>query len=84
MFILTVLFGSVEYFEKEIVNHMTNEQLQNLSISKSLEIAYSSIKNHLANVFICSEIIRRVLLENLVKAYENVRNSMEGVNQRLT
>jgi hypothetical protein len=76
MFILTVLFGSVEYFEKEIVNHMSNEQLDNLSITVSLEIAYSSIKSDITNVFICSDIVRRDLLINLVRAYEKVRSSM--------
>ncbi|WP_088104780.1 hypothetical protein [Halalkalibacter urbisdiaboli] len=73
---MTVLFGTVEYFEKEIVNHMSNEQLQDLSINKSLEIAYSSTKNDILNVFICSDIIRKDLFKNLEKAYEKVRISM--------
>jgi len=82
MFILTVLYGSVEYFEEEIVSNITNEQLHNLSFGKSLEVVYSAIEYDLANVFVCSETLRSDLLVNLVKAYEKVRTSMEIVNQR--
>jgi len=82
MYILTVLYGSVEYFEEEIVSNITNEQLHDLSFSKSLEVVYSAIEYDLANVFVCSENLRRDLLINLVKAYEKVRNSMESVSQR--
>ncbi|MDR4889875.1 hypothetical protein RGU12_20480 [Fredinandcohnia sp. QZ13] len=77
---MTVLFGTVEYFEKEIVDQMSTEQLQNLTISNSLEFAYSSVKNEIMNVFICSDIFRKDLLVNIEKAYEKVRGSMVGVD----
>jgi len=79
---LTVLYGSIEYFEGEIVSNMTNEQLHNLSFGKGLAMVYSAIEYDLANVFVCSETLRRDLLNNLVKAYEKVRSSMESVNRR--
>jgi hypothetical protein len=72
MFILTVLFGTVEYFKKEIVNQM--------STSNSLEFAYSSVKNEITNVFICSDVFRKDLLVNIEKAYEKVRGSLVGVD----
>ncbi|RFB14847.1 hypothetical protein DZB84_15565 [Bacillus sp. HNG] len=77
---MTVLFGTVEYFEKEIVDQMSTEKLQNLTISNSLEFAYSSVKNEIMNVFICSDIFRKDLLVNIEKAYEKVRSSMVGVD----
>ncbi|MEH7237691.1 hypothetical protein [Bacillus sp. JJ1562] len=77
---MTVLFGTVEYFEKEIVNQMSTEKLQNLSLSKSIEFAYSSVKSEITNVFICSDIFRKDLLLNIEKAYEQVRGSMVGVD----
>ncbi len=80
LFIVTVLFGTVEYFEKEIVNQMSIEQSQNLSFSKSVEFAYSSVKREITNDFICGDIFRKDLLGNLEKAYAKVCGSMVGVN----
>ncbi|MEH7385807.1 hypothetical protein V7147_10405 [Bacillus sp. JJ1521] len=77
---MTVLFGTVEYFEKEIVNQMSTQKLQNLSVIKSLEFAYLSVKSEITNVFICSDIFRKDLLVNIEKAYEKVRGSMVGVD----
>ncbi|THE12357.1 hypothetical protein E1I69_11695 [Bacillus timonensis] len=77
---MTVLFGTVEYFEKEIVNQMSNDQLQNLTASNSLECAYSSVKSEITNVFVCSDIFRKDLLVNLEKAFEMVSGSMVGVD----
>ncbi|MFS0821636.1 hypothetical protein [Bacillus sp. 1P02SD] len=77
---MTVLFGTVEYFEKEIEIQMSNGQLQNLTTSKSLEFAYSSVKSEITDVFICSDKLRKDLLVNLEKALEMVSGSMVGVD----
>ncbi|WP_019153796.1 hypothetical protein [Robertmurraya massiliosenegalensis] len=78
---MTVLFGSIEYFEKEIVQHMSNDPYRHLSASKQLEASYEWIKDELANVFICSETTKKDLLENLSKAYEKVSVSMETLTK---
>jgi len=57
---LTVLFGSIEYFEKEIVQHMSNDPYRHLSASKQLEASYEWIKDELANVLYAAKQPRRI------------------------
>ncbi|WLV24622.1 hypothetical protein QR721_13425 [Aciduricibacillus chroicocephali] len=79
---MTVLFGSVEYFQEEIATNMTKEQLRNLSFGRSLEVVYSAIEYDLLYDFVCSETMREELLVNFEKAYEKVRSSLESVSLR--
>lgn len=79
---MTVLFGSVEYFQEEIATNMTKEQLRSLSFGRSLEVVYSAIEYDLLNDFVCSETMREELLGNFEKAYRKVRSSLELVSLR--
>ncbi|MGM0843792.1 MAG: hypothetical protein ACQEUT_02360 [Bacillota bacterium] len=73
---MKVLFGSVEYFERELNDYLNNEKLKHMSTSQRLDTTYSAIKDDIAHVFICSEAFREECLKNLIKAYEKVSSSL--------
>ncbi|MGD7023330.1 hypothetical protein ACQCVK_12090 [Rossellomorea vietnamensis] len=72
---MTVLFGSVEYFERELNDFLAHQELSHLSIGQRLELTYTTVKEDLAHNFICSETFREECLNNLIKAYNKVCSS---------
>jgi len=64
---VTVLFGSVEYFEKEILNAAAQSHINNLT-HDHISMIYSRLKNELLNDFVCEERIRVECLKNLTQA----------------
>jgi hypothetical protein len=68
---LTILFGTVEYFEKEIQNFLNNNEIVNLSEESILEI-YSLLEDELQDKFVCTENIRKECMQNLSLANMNL------------
>ncbi|WHY78396.1 hypothetical protein QNH20_04400 [Neobacillus sp. WH10] len=64
---MTVLFGSVEYFEKEILNAAAQGHINDLT-HDHISMIYSMLKNELLNDFVCEERIRVECLKNLTQA----------------
>jgi hypothetical protein len=64
---LTVLFGTVEYFEKEIVNILKKRGFTSISMEQILDII-SIIENEFRNEFVCAENVRIECLQNLMVA----------------
>ena len=61
---LKVLFGSIEYFEKEMMSFAKKESSIHLAREQVLKI-YSEMKDELMNDFICDERIKKECLHNL-------------------
>ncbi|CAH0345130.1 hypothetical protein BCI9360_01409 [Bacillus sp. CECT 9360] len=68
---LTVLFGTVEFFEREILNYAGNNQLVKLG-DEDITIIYSRMEDELKYDFICDEKLRVECLENLSLAYNRI------------
>jgi hypothetical protein len=62
--ILKVLFGSIEYFEKEFISFAKRRRYINFEHEQVLEI-YSEMKDELINDFICDDNIKKECLKNL-------------------
>lgn len=65
---VTVLFGSVEYFERELL-HEAEQNYVNKQADEQISITYSRLKSELLNDFVCEERIRVECLENLKHAF---------------
>ena len=68
---VTVLFGSVEYFEKEILNAAEQSHL-NMLTHDHISMIYSRLKSELLNDFVCDERIRVECLKNLTQAFNGL------------
>lgn len=71
--IVTILFGSVEYFEREFLTFAAINNLNQLTNDHILMI-YSRIKNELLNDFVCEENIRMECFQNLERACFMIKN----------
>ncbi|CAM3559664.1 hypothetical protein GCM10009865_10820 [Aeromicrobium ponti] len=70
---MTVLFGSVEYFEREIEEYLTDNQVEEVT-EDQLSVITSKLETELLYDFVCDEKIRRQCLNNLTFASGNVKN----------
>jgi hypothetical protein len=70
---LTVVYGTIEYFEREFLKHAPKNHLIRPSNDEILLI-FSSLKDELLHDFICSEGLRKECLENLHTACRNFKN----------
>ncbi|GLB60235.1 hypothetical protein [Cytobacillus sp. NCCP-133] len=70
---MTVLFGSVEYFEREIEEYLTDHKMEDAS-EEQLSIITSKLKTELLYDFVCDERIRKQCLNNLIFATGNVKS----------
>lgn len=61
------LFGSVEYFEKEIIKYLTKKQTENVSQEHLLAIT-AKLKKELLYDFVCDDKIKRECIANLISA----------------
>lgn len=66
---MTILFGTIEYFEREIQN-MPQDKTQHLSKDEYLKWIYSKLENEVLYNFVCDDKVRIECLENLYRAYE--------------
>lgn len=71
---MTMLFGSVEYFEREFLTYAAKNHVRQLAKNEILMI-YSRLKNELLYDFVCEEEIRIECFENLEQACSNLKNS---------
>lgn len=65
---MSVLFGTVEYFEKEIKAYLANNRLKEPKLEK-LKTITSKLENELLYDFSCHERLRQECLKNLSEAY---------------
>jgi hypothetical protein len=65
---VTVLFGSVEYYERELL-HEADQNHVNRHADDAISMTYFRLKNELLNDFVCEERIRVECLENLTQAF---------------
>ncbi|MFJ7727893.1 hypothetical protein ACIQXV_17240 [Neobacillus sp. NPDC097160] len=65
---MTVLFGSVEYYERELL-HEAKQNHVNKQADDQISMTYSRLKSELLNDFVCEERIRVECLENLKQAF---------------
>lgn len=65
---MTVLFGSVEYYERELL-HEADQNHVNRHADDAISMTYFRLKNELLYDFVCEERIREECLENLTQAF---------------
>lgn len=75
---MTVLFGTVEYFEREIYNYLNENQLKEIS-KDSLNDITSKLKKEILYDFVCDERIRLECLENFKNAISMITQDKEAV-----
>ncbi|EWG12049.1 hypothetical protein ABE29_22915 [Cytobacillus firmus] len=63
-----VIFGTVEYFEKEIKAYVANNRLKESKLERLKKIT-SELENELLYDFSCHERLRQECLKNLSEAY---------------
>ncbi len=68
---MKVVFGSIEYFEREMMSFAKRKSLKTLSPNQVIEI-HSEIKDELMNDFICDVDIKKECVNNLSLASERV------------
>ncbi|WP_394138174.1 hypothetical protein [Cytobacillus oceanisediminis] len=71
---MTVLFGSVEYFEREIEEYLTDNQLEEVT-EDQLSVITSKLETELLYDFVCDERIRKECLNNLIFASGKLKNA---------
>lgn len=71
---MTILFGTVEYFEREILN-TPQDQTNSLSKDEYLKHIYAKLENEVLHNFVCDEKIRIECLQNLQIAYERLNQN---------
>ena len=72
---MKTLFGTIEYFEQEILNK-PQDQTQHLSKDEILQSSYEQLEYEVLHNFICDEKVRLECLQNLVKAYERLHQKI--------
>ena len=77
-FKMTVLFGTVEYFEREIINYLNDSRLKGIS-DISLSDISSKLEYEILNDFICHERIRLECFNNLKYAIDMFIQNKESV-----
>ncbi|MGG3798532.1 hypothetical protein [Metabacillus fastidiosus] len=73
-----MLFGTVEYFEREIYNYLNENQFKKIS-EDSLYVITSQLKKEILYDFVCDERIRLECLENLTYAISMISQSKEAI-----
>ncbi len=68
-----MVFGSIEYFEREMMSFAKRKSLITLSSNQVMEI-HAEIKDELMNDFICDVEIKKECVNNLNLASERLLN----------
>lgn len=71
---MTILFGTVEYFEREILS-TPDDLSKSLSKDEYLKSIYAKLENEVLFNFVCDEKIRIECLQNLQIAYERLNRN---------
>jgi hypothetical protein len=71
---VAVLFGTVEYFEREIVKYLTKDKLNSIAEDR-FHIIITKLKSEILYDFVCHERIRAECLDNLFFASRNLKRS---------
>lgn len=72
------MFGSIEFFEREIINSLNENQLTNVN-EDSISVITSKLEYELLHDFICHERIRLECLNNLKRANQKIIERTELV-----
>lgn len=75
---MTVLFGTVEYFEREMYNYLNENQLKEIN-GDSLAVIISKLQKEILYDFVCDERIRLECIENLKYAISLITQGKETV-----
>lgn len=75
---MTVLFGTVEYFEREMINYLYECRIKGIN-DVSLSVITSTLKHEILFDFICDERIRLECLNNLEIAIDMLTQNKELV-----
>jgi hypothetical protein len=73
-----VFFGSIEYFEREMMSFAKRRSNNCLAREQAMEI-YSELKNELVNDFICDDQIKKECLNNLNIANQRFLHKYQAV-----
>lgn len=76
---VNVIFGTIEFFEKEILSYLYENQTKE-KIEDPLTTITSQLEDELLYDFICDETIRIQCRRNLQNAVQNVSQKMETVS----
>jgi hypothetical protein len=63
----TVLFGTIEYYERELISYFTNNHISNKD-DATMKI-FIMLEAEIFNVFLFDEAIRIKCMQNLLKAF---------------
>ncbi|MGE7766971.1 hypothetical protein [Peribacillus sp. NPDC096540] len=72
-FKMTVLFGTVEYFEQEMLRHLEICQMGKWTKEDEISLIYSRLENEILFDFVCDEKVRIECLKNLAYADKRLR-----------
>lgn len=75
---MTVLFGTVEYFVREIARYLGNK-----TIDGTIEEIYKILYDELKYDFLCDESLRSECITNLTEAYSSFLTSQEGKMEKV-
>jgi hypothetical protein len=74
---MTVYFGTIEYFERELSINLPNKERAD---QENLAKIFEKMEDELLHDFICDEEIRGICLENLAKAYERLLHQADRMD----
>nr|WP_210365792.1 hypothetical protein [Bacillus sp. REN3] len=72
---MTVLFGTVEYFEQEI-EHYLADVAEKQRIREEIYKIQSKLEDELLHDFICDEKLRKECLRNLADAFNKLKQDL--------
>jgi len=70
---LTVLFGTVEYFEQEVLRYLSVNQMGRWTKEDEISLVYSKLENEILYDFVCHKELRMVCLKNLTFACNKLK-----------
>ncbi|KON86127.1 hypothetical protein AF332_04360 [Sporosarcina globispora] len=71
----TVLFGTVEYYERELINYFSNNHISNTMKEDATMKIFIMLEAEIFKVFLFDEAIRIKCMQNLLKAFCRVSES---------
>ncbi|RID82408.1 hypothetical protein D1953_18160 [Peribacillus asahii] len=70
---MTVLFGTVEYFEQEVLRYLSVNQMGRWTKEDEISLVYSKLEDEILYDFICHEKLRIEYLKNLTFACNKLK-----------
>lgn len=79
----TVLFGTVEYYERELIYYLTDAAMNNLTRGDAAKKVFKMLEAELFNVLLCTdESVRIQCMHNLLKAFGTVSDKAMAASAR--